>query len=81
MLLVVVEIMPILYMALGFTFVGFFTKYKIFLLISLAPIIFLMYEYSSVVDDHEGMSILLTGFAGWILFNLYFAFFGGFDND
>lgn len=77
MLLVEVEVMPLIYLAIGFTFIGLFSPYKIFLLISLGPIIFLMYDYATIVDPHEGMNIVITSLAGWIIFNIYFALFGG----
>lgn len=78
-LLVAVDILPILYIGLGMTFIGLFTKYKIFLLVSIGPIIFIMYDYAEIVDPHEGMPIILTSLAAWILFNVYLAFRS--DND
>ena len=80
MLLVTVDIIPILYLAIGFSFIGLFTKYKIFLLVSIGPIIFMMYDYAEIVDPHEGMPIILTSLAAWLLFNVYFAFRGE-DNE
>ena len=74
MLLVAVDIMPILYIALGMTFIGLFTQYKLFLLVAIGPIMFIMYDYAEIVDPHEGMPIILTSLASWILFNIYLAF-------
>lgn len=74
MLLVEVEILPILYIALGMSFIGLFSNYKIFLLVSIGPIMFMMFDYASIVDPHEGMPIILTSLAAWILLNVYLAF-------
>ena len=72
--LVVVEVLPMIYLALGLTFVGLFTQYRLFLLIAIGPIIFLMFDYANVVDPHEGVNVIIVCLAGWLLFNVYLAF-------
>lgn len=77
MLLVAVDTMPLIYLALGMTGIGIFTKYKLFLIIAIGPILFILYEYAEIVDPHAGMPVILACLSGWILFNIYLALFGG----
>jgi len=60
--------------AMGLTIIGLFSKYKIFLLFAVAPIFYLMFH--STDDTHEGYLLMMTSLAGWILFNIFVAFFG-----
>ena len=78
--LVVVEVLPMVYLAIGLTLIGLFSKYKIFLVIAIGPIIVLMYEYAEIVDPHEGIDVIIVTLAGWLLFNVYLAFMGA-SND
>ena len=72
------NLLPIIYLALGLSFIGMFTKYKIFLILSVGFILFLAYEFASVEAElsNGATGIILTSFAGWILFNVYLAFRG-----
>ena len=65
------------FLAVGLTLIGLFSRYKIFCLIALGPIIYLMYHISDTV--HEGYLLLMACLAGWILFNVYAALAG--DNN
>ncbi len=79
--LVVVEILPMIYIALGLTLIGLFTDYKLFLLLAIGPITFLMFDYATVTDPHEGVTAIIVSLAGWILFNVYIALLGGTSNE
>ena len=75
--LVVVEVLPMIYLALGLTFIGLFSNYKLFLLVAIGPITFLMFDYAEVVDPHEGVNVTIVTLAAWIIFNIYVALLGG----
>lgn len=78
-LLIAVEIIPLIYMALGLTLIGLFSQYKIFLLLAIGAIITLMFEYNDIVDPHEGVTVIIVCLAGWVLFNVYAALVGSQD--
>jgi len=73
-----VDILPILYLAMGLSIVGMFSKYKIFLILSIGPILCLAFEYATVDSSlHPASPLIVTSMAGWIIFNVYLAFYGG----
>ena len=80
LLLVGIETAPLIYLALGLTVLGIFSKYKMFSLLALGPIFFLLFEYAVITDPHEGVDIMLVGLAAWSIVNIYIALFGG-SND
>ena len=77
--LVAVEVIPLIYLALGLTLIGLFSRYKIFLLLAIGAIITLMYEYNDIVDPHAGVDVIIVCLAGWVLFNVYAALVGSID--
>ena len=62
------------FLAVGLTLIGLFSKYKIFLIVSVGPIFYLMYHITDT--EHEGYQILMVCIAAWMAFNVYIAFFG-----
>lgn len=77
--LVVVEMVPMIYLALGLSLIGLFSKYKFFLLLAVGPIIVMMFEYQTIHEGHTGLDVLIVCLAGWILFNVFVAFTGNKD--
>lgn len=67
-------IMVLLMLSIGLTFIGLFSKYKIFLLLSVGSLLALAYEFGAATFD--GHMIIATCLSGWILFNSYLAFLG-----
>jgi len=66
------ELLAYIIFAIGLTLIGLFSKYKIFLLITLGPITYLLYHISD--SSHEGYQILMVCLASWLIFNVYAAF-------
>ena len=66
--------MLLLVLSIGLTFVGLFSKYKIYLLLSIGSLLALAYEFGAATFD--GHMIIATSFIGWMLFNTYSAFMG-----
>lgn len=67
------------FLSLGLTLIGLFSKYKIFLLVATGPVLHLLYHMSD--ETHDGYQIMILGLASWIMFNTYYAFFGGLGNE
>lgn len=73
-----IDLMEIIILAMGLSFLGMFSKYKIFLLVAVGPIFHLAYEYMESTDNPANQ-IIATCLAGWMVFNIYLAFNGGND--
>jgi len=65
-------IMILIVLSIGLTCVGLFSKYKIFLLLSIGSLLALSYEFGGA--EFDGHMIIATSFIGWMLFNSYLAF-------
>jgi len=71
------EMFDYVMLCLGLTALGLMSRYKFFMVISVGPLMYLMYHV--IETEHDGNAVLLASLAGWILFNLYIGFFGGHD--